>query len=314
LQPTYGASTTLSSGTNVTNAFGTLFGILNSYGATYNYGIDGKAIPFGTPIVRDFASKSPEFYIQDAFKIKAGLTVTAGLRYSIYGVPYEQNGVEVVPQTSLSQYFADRNAAQLYGIPNSILPTSLVSYKIGGQVNNGPGYYPTDYKDLAPRIAVAYSPDSGSLIEKVMGKGSVLRAGAGIVYDNYGNAMAQSFSNSGSPGLASAVAQPVNTNFTTGFRYSGSGYPALVPPTGGAFPYTPPVIQGGFTNFNGVSSDLKAPYEYLLTANYAKPLAKHMSLEIGYAGRLSHRGIIQQDFSQPLTNFKDPFSGQRTGP
>jgi hypothetical protein len=35
-----------------------------------------------------------------------------------------------------------------------------------------------------------------------------------------------------------------------------------------------------------------------------------MSLEVGYAGRLSHRGIIQQDFGQPLMNFKDPVSGQ----
>ncbi len=310
LQPTYGASTTLASGTNVTNAFGTLFALLNNYGATYNYGINGQAIPFGTPITRDFASKAPEFYVQDVFKLKPGLTLTAGLRYSLYGVPYEQNGVEVIPQTSLSQYFADRNYAQLNGIPNSMLATSMVTYKIGGPVNNAPGYYPLDKKNFAPRLAAAYSPTSGSLLEKIMGKGSVLRAGAGIIYDNYGNAMAQSFSSGGSPGLASTVAQPVNTNFTTGFRYSGNGYPALVPPGGGAFPYTPPVIQGGFTNFNGVSSDLKAPYEYLLTANYAKPLAKHMSLEVGYAGRLSHRGIVQQDFGQPLTNLKDAVSGQ----
>src|SRR4029077_8479083 len=116
-----------------------------------------------------------------------------------------------------------------------------------------------------------------------------------IVYDNYGNGMAQAFSSGGSPGLASTVAQPVNTNFTTGFRYAGSGFPTLVPPSGGAFPYTPPVIQGGFTTFKGVASDLKAPYEYVLTANYAKPLSHHMSLEVGYAGRLGHRGILQQD-------------------
>ncbi|HEY4361226.1 MAG TPA: TonB-dependent receptor [Bryobacteraceae bacterium] len=310
LQPTYGASVALASTTNVTNAFGTLFALLNSYGATYNFGINGQAIPFGNPITRDFASKSPEFYVQDVFKMKPNLTLTAGLRYSLYGVPYEQNGVEVIPQTSLSEYFAERNGAQLYGIPNSVLPTSMVSYKIGGPVNNAPGYYPLDKKDLAPRIAVAYSPESGSMLEKIMGKGSVLRAGAGLIFDNYGNAMAQGFSTTGSPGLATAVAQPVNTNFTSGFRYTGSGYPTLVAPASGAFPFTPPVIQGGFTRFVGVSSDLKAPYEYLLTANYAKPLAKHMSLEVGYAGRLSHRGIVQQDFGQPLMNFKDPVSGQ----
>ncbi len=55
---------------------------------------------------------------------------------------------------------------------------------------------------------------------------------------------------------------------------------------------------------------MKAPYEYVLNANYAKPLPHHMSLEIGYAGRLSHRGILRQDFGQPLSLFKDPNSGQ----
>ena len=65
MQGLYGASASLASGTNVTNAFGALFGMLNQYSATFNYGIDGKAIPFGTSIARDYISKSPEFYIQD---------------------------------------------------------------------------------------------------------------------------------------------------------------------------------------------------------------------------------------------------------
>ncbi len=310
LQPLYGASTALSSSTNVTNAFGALFGLLNSYGATYNYGINGQAIPFGTSIVRNYISQSPEEYVQDTFKVARNLTITAGLRYSTFGVPYEANGVEVVPQTPLSQYFADRVGAQMYGIPNYALSTAFITYKVGGPVNNGPGYYPTDKNDWAPRIGVAYSPKNDTWLEKIMGKGSAIRAGAGMVYDNYGNAMAQAFSSGGSPGLASVVAQPVNTNFTTGFRYAGSSFPALVPPGGGAFPYTPPLIQGGFTTFSGVSTDLKAPYEYLLNLSYARPLPKHLSLEVGYVGRLSHRGIVQQDMAQPLTQFKDTKSGQ----
>jgi hypothetical protein len=72
---------------------------------------------------------------------------------------------------------------------------------------------------------------------------------------------------------------------------------------------TPPTIVGGFTSFTGIASDLKAPYEYLLNFSYARPLPKHMSLEIGYVGRMSHAGLLSQDFAKPLTNFKDPKSG-----
>jgi len=310
IQGIYGSSAALASTTNVTNAFCALFGLLNNFGATYNYTVDGKVIPFGSPVTTAFKSNEYEAYVQDSFKLKRNLTLTYGLRYSIFGVPYEKNGTEVVPQVPLSQFFADRVGAQTIGIPNSALTTALVSYKLGGPKNGGSGYYPTDYNNFAPRLAIAYSPEANSLLEKIAGKGSVFRAGAGIVYDHYGTAMAQSFASSGSPGLASVVAQPVNTDFTTGFRYAGSAYPTLVAPAGGAFPYTPPVIQGGFTTFSGVSSDLKAPYEHVFNFTYSRPLPKKLSIEIGYAGRLGHAALVQQDFGQPLTNFKDAKSGQ----
>jgi hypothetical protein len=310
LQGIYGSGISLASTTNVTNAFGALFGMLNNYGATYNFGVNGKAIPFGSPVTKAFNANEWEGYAQDTFRWKPNLTVTYGIRYSLFGVPYERNGVEVVPTESLSNFFAQRVGGQALGIPNYALSTATITYALGGPVNSGPGYYPLDRNNFAPRLSIAYSPLVDSLIARIAGKGSVFRAGAGVVYDHYGSAMAQAFASGGSPGLASTIAQPVNTDFTTSFRYSGNSFPTLVAPAGGAFPYTPPVIQGGFTNFTGVASDLKAPYEYVLNANYARPLPHKLSLELGYVGRLSHGGLLNQDFGQPLTQFKDPKSGQ----
>jgi hypothetical protein len=310
LQPLYGNSIALSSGTNVTNAFGALLGLVNQYGATYNYTVKGSVIPFANPVTTDFGSKEFEQYAMDTFRWKRNLTVTYGLRYSLFGVPYEQNGNEVVPVNSLSQFFAERVGGQALGIPSSALPNAMITYGVGGPINNAKGYYPLDTKDFAPRFSMAYSPDSGSLLERIAGKGSVFRAGAGVIYDHYGSAMAANLASSGSPGLATTVAQPVNTNFTTGFRYTGGGLPTLPTVAAGAFPFTPPMIKGGFTTFSGVASDLKAPYEYVLNAAYARPLTHQMSLEIGYVGRLGHRGIGIQDYGQPLTLFKDSKSGQ----
>jgi hypothetical protein len=310
LQPLYGSGIALSSGTNVTNAFGALLGLVNQYGATYNYTVKGSVIPFGSPVTTNFASKEFEEYAMDTFRWKRNLTLTYGLRYSLFGVPYEQNGNQVVPLNSLSQFFAERVGAQALGIPGFALPNAMITYGAGGPVNNAKGYYPLDKHDFAPRFSVAYSPEGDSLLAKIVGKGSVFRAGAGVIYDHYGSAMAASFASSGSPGLATTVAQPVNTNFTTGYRYTGSGLPVLPTVAAGSFPFTPPVITGGFTTFSGVSSDLKAPYEYVLNAAYARPLTHQMTFEIGYVGRLGHRGILLQDFGQPLTLFKDAKSGQ----
>ncbi len=304
------ANTALKSGTNITNAFGALLGLVNQYGATYNYTAKGTAIPFGNPVGTSFEDHEYEGYIQDAFKWKPNLTITAGLRYSLSGVPYEVSGREVIPVTPLNNFFADRLYAAQNGISNSQVPDSLVSFALGGPANNAPGYYPLDKGNFGPRLAAAYSPESGSLLEKFMGKGSVFRVGGAMVYDHYGTAMAQQFANNGSPGLATQVTQPGNTNFTNSYRYTGNAFPTIPAGTAATFPLTPPTVVGGFNTFSGVSSDLKAPYQYVLNASYARPLPKNMSIEVGYVGRLGHRGIIEQDYGQPLSNFKDPKSGQ----
>ncbi len=310
LAPTYGASVGLSSATNVANAFGPILGMLNNFGATYNYTAKGTVIPFGSPVTTAFENHEYEEYVQDAFKLKPNLTITVGLRYSLLGVPYELHGTQVAPTSSLNQFFADRLYAAANGIPNSALSSALITYNLAGPVNNGPGYYPLDKNDWAPRFALAYSPESGSLLERIMGKGSAFRAGWAIVYDHYGTALAQALASGGSPGLATTVAQPVNTNYTTAFRYTGNGYPTLPTVAGGSFPLTPAVITGGFTTFNGVSSTLKAPYEYLTNASYTRKLPKKLTIEVGYIGRIGKRQIVDEDYGQPLTNYVDPASKQ----
>ncbi len=309
-QSALGGGVKLTETTNVTNAMGALLGIINSYSATFNFNTKGQAIPYGAPNVRAFSTQEYEGYAQDTYKFKKNITLTYGLRYGISRPPYESNGVEVTTNYGLDKYFADRSGGQALGIPAYADQSALLTYNLAGPVNGKPGWYSTDYKNFSPRFSIAYAPEVDGLLGKALGKGSAFRAGASIAYDRYGNAMATAFASSGSPGLATAVAQPVNTDFTTSFRYNGAGLPALAVPSSNGFPYTPPVIVGGFTSFTGVSPDLKAPYAYLLNATYSRPLPGKMSLEIGYVGRLSHRGLLLQDFGQPLTGFKDVKSGQ----
>jgi len=311
IRPLYGDnSLRLTEATPVQNAMGPLFGIINQYSATYNFGRDGKAIPFGQPIPRVFGSNEYEFYAQDTFKITRSFTVTYGLRYGIYTNPYEKNGVQVNPTQPLDQYFANRAGGQAAGIPSFANPLALLTYGLSGPLNNGPGYYKRDLNNFAPRASIAWAPEGDNIVTKILGKGSVLRAGAGILYDRYGNQMAVTFANSGSPGLATQVTQLANTNFSTSTRYNGSNLPALPPAPSGGMPFTPPTIVGGFTSFSGVNPTLVAPYSIPLNMSYTRPLPKNLVVEVGYVGRLSRKGLLRQDYSQPLTNFKDPRSGQ----
>src|SRR6185295_5060816 len=269
----YGSSSlAITEQTPVANAFGTLLGILNNYSGTYNYTKDGKAIDFGQPTERAFATKEYDFYLQDTWKARRDLTLTYGLRYALNQVPYEKNGLEVITTAPLEQFFAERIYAQANGIPGYAMPNSALTYTLGGPANNARGYFKKDTNNFAPRFNIAYAPVSDSFFGKLFGKGSVLRAGGSILYDRYGSDMVTNFDRSGSPGLSTSVSQPRNTDFTDGFRYTGGGLPALPAAPQGGFPFTPPAIIGGFGATVGVDQNLVAPYSILLNMSYTRPL------------------------------------------
>jgi hypothetical protein len=299
----------LTEGSSVTNAFGTLLGIINSYSGTYQYNIDGSVVPFGNAVPRSFGNNEWEFYGQDTWKMRRDLTVTAGLRYSLFPAPYERNGVQVSPSVGVDVFFAERIAGNQLGIPGNALPNAFLTYEKAGPVNGGNPYYKLDTNNFAPRLSLAYAPEVGGQLGQLFGRGSVLRAGFAVTYDRYGGNMAVSFANSGSPGMTYSATQPLNTDFTDSFRYTGTSLPVLPTAPSGAFPFTPPAVVGGFGSFSAVDPTLVAPYTYLLNATYARPLPGKLTLEVGYIGRLSHKMLLTQDYFQPLTRLLDPKSG-----
>src|SRR6185436_19606321 len=109
----------LTEATNVTNVFGTLLGVINSYSGAYQYQLDGSVVPFGNPVARSFANKEWEFYAQDQWKVRRDLTLTAGLRYSLFPAPYETHGIQVSPTVGVNEFFAERIWANKAGIPGN---------------------------------------------------------------------------------------------------------------------------------------------------------------------------------------------------
>ncbi len=275
-----------------------LMGLVPEVNAQYNFARNGNAIAQGAPLTRRFAINSYEPYIQDTWKIKPTLTITLGLRYSLFSPPWETNGLEVSPTVNLGKWFANRGNEGANGIPsNQDVP---VAFNWSGPANGGHGgFYNWDYKNLGPRVAFAWAPNRTSgLLGSLFGENKTsIRGGFSMVYDRFGQGLVDDFDQFGAFGLSStltnqAAAQTVAsaprlTDIHTIPTTDNNGNNILAPPPVATFPQ--PFPPGTFTAATGIDNSLKTPYAYTIDFSVARELKAGLTLEAAYVGRLSHR-------------------------
>jgi hypothetical protein len=307
-------------GNNYDYPMGALLGMVTQVNAQYNYNRNGSTLPDGKPVSRNFADNGWEMYFQDQWKVKPSLTLTLGLRYSLFSPPWETNGLQVSPTTSLSTYFQNRAAGMEQGIPASA--SCCLSFNLGGPANNAPGFYKWDTKDFGPRVAFAWSPQGSSgLLQSVFGNAgqTSIRGGFGMVYDRMGPGLLATFDANGSFGLSTTLTNTGGVeNVASAPRSTGilglSNIPVqdnAVPPNQmfapappGTFPQTFPSglngATGSYAVYWGMDNKLKTPYSYTLDFSVAREFARSFSLQVAYVGRLSHRLLSQEDVASPL--------------
>lgn len=313
-----------------------MMGIVSEVDATFNFDKNGNALGQGAALNRRFAADEYEFYLQDSYRIKSNLTLTYGLRYSLFSPPWETGGTEVTPKgypigggspIPLSQWFNQRATNMLTG--GSSVTDPILTYNLAGPANGKPGYYNWDYHDFGPRLAFAYSPRaSGGLLRSLFGDGdkTVIRGGAGVVFDRVGAGLLSTFDRNGSFGLSTGITAPVpcvgpwsgdpctgtpiaprltDLHTVPQTDFSGKQYFPATPK--GGFPYTYPPAGTGLAIQWGLDDGIKTPYSYTLDFSVGRQLRGGVSLEVSYVGRLAHRLLSQQDLAMPL-NIVDPKS------
>ena len=293
-----------------------LLGMVSEVDAQYNFNRDGSALPDGAALKRRYAIDGYEFYAQDTWKIKPTFTLTLGLRWSLFSPPWETNKLQVQPTTSLDKFYLDRGQAGANGVA-SFQDTPL-AFDWSGPANGKPGYYNWDKKNLGPRVAFAWAPrKNGGLLGSLFGDGKTsVRGGFGIVYDRFGQGIADDFSRNGSFGLSTQLANPAGflspynaprlTDIHTIPTTDLDGNQIFLPAPPAVFPQTYP--SGNFAIAHSIDSNLKTPYSYTIDFSIGRELPGGFSLEASYVGRLSHRLLTQLDVATPL-NLKDPKTG-----
>ena len=298
-------------------------GRIGAFQQNLNYNLAQQPTPQDTGSIRKWRYYETEVYAQDTWRMRRDLTLTYGLRWQFYSVPYETQGYEAIPNIGLDSFFKSRVTAASQGIyGNNTIP--FVTYSKAGKANHGPAFYGSDWKDFAPRFSIAYNPSAKEgFLGRLLGDGkTVIRTGAGIVFDHPGTEAVNFEQNRNSYLFSSQT----TTNFGTGDGATDlandpkfatvTDIPAgLTPPQQPTNPFTPfvdPATGQAYgeaaTTFNyAVDPHLKTPYNIIYTFGIQRELPGKLQLDLNYFGRLGRRLLIQADGGQTL-DFEDPFT------
>lgn len=292
-----------------------------------NYDLAQNPTPQDHGNVRKWRYYETELYAQDTWRLRNDLTLSYGLRWQFYSVPYETQGFESVPNMDAATFFNNRKeaaAAGRFGTTSDVIP--FVVYTKGGKANHGAPFYQNDWKDFAPRLSLAYNPaaTSGFLGRLLGDRKTVIRAGTGIVFDHPGTEAINFEQNRNSYLFDSQTTTTYGVGETSKEAIANdpkfesiTGLPAgLATPEQPTNPFTPFVDSTGNAfgestgaTFNyAIDPHLKTPYNIIFTFGIQRELPGKFQLDLNYFGRLGRRLLIQADPGQIL-DFTDPQSG-----
>jgi hypothetical protein len=297
-----------------------LYGMISDVVANYNLDRNGQVQAQGAPVKRNYGLNWYEFYGQDTWRIKSNLTLTYGLRWSLFPPPWETNGLQTTPTFGLGTQFATNVANMERGIGYGAEPP--LQFQPGGPVNHRAGFYNFEKTDFSPRLSIAYSPrPDNKLLKKLFGDNdkTVIRVGLARVYDRAGFALLNTFDQVGAAGLTTTLQNTCCTFGVTGAedlpRINGindipknniNGVQFLQDPPMGGFPQTPPLAAEA--NLWGIDNTLKTPHAYTADLSIGRELPKRFSIQISYVGRFGRDLLTQRDLNQPL-DIVDPKTG-----
>jgi hypothetical protein len=289
-------------------------GLISQVYTVANQDKNGNAIPNGELVPRHFRNFEGEMYLQDKWNVTPNLVLTYGVRYSLLQPPYEANGNQVAPTVDMHQWFENRITNMYQG---AVVQPDL-TFNLAGQANNGKPYWAWDYRNLAPRFAVAYSPHAASgFWHKVFGDTgkSSLRAGYGLYFDHFGEGVVNTFDRQGSWGLTTTISNPAGVlTVNNSPRYTGllgaNNLPASqISQAPHGFPYIPSnnAQTYGLAIAWGIDDHLRTPYSHVIDMSLTRDLGHNFVLEATYTGRFAHHLLQEIDLSEPL-DLVDPTS------
>jgi len=206
-------------------------------------------------------SKETGFYVQDDWKVNPKLTLNIGLRYE-WSTPYTERYNRAT--------FSDFTGSSGITVPGLGALNGVTLFPTSGQRN-----IPVDRNNFAPRLGVAYSWDSKT----------VIRAGGGVYY---GMNIATNFQYAGPAFTSTPNVYYTNDNYQTQFATLDNPFPLGIPaPQGTKYGK---LAQWGYSNNSDLSYQTDRNAEiYQWSGGIQRQLPGNSVIEVDYsANRSTH--------------------------
>lgn len=297
-----------------------MMGLATEVDAQYNYSIKSQttatALGQGAPLYRHWAVDNYNFFAQDTWQAKHNLSVTYGLNYQLMTPMTETSGQEVTPSVNMGEWFSQRQTDMNEGIPqNQVMGGAPISFSPAGSFYGTAGLYSAQTKNFAPRIGIAWTPEPKmAWLQRLLGQDkTVVRAGFGMYYDNFGPELAQTYSASGEFGLSTVLENNAGVEtFACSARITSMnvipttdncGNQVFEPAPPSTFPVTYPL--GSYAIANGIDQSMESPYSYAADLSIQRQLPDDMVLDVAYVGHFAHRLLDLDDVAEPM-DLRDP--------
>ena len=288
-----------------------------------------QPLPLGTDLISDTTMRYVQFYFEDTWRMRSDLTLSYGLTYS-WLTPLEEKLDRIALITDLNTGEVLSAESYLDAKAQAAREGRIFNPQIGVRPLNDSSrdtLADTDYSNIGPRVAVAWSPAFQSgFLGGLTGQRTVVRGGFGIVYDRvntisvllpaaFGIGFGQvlqtvaPFCNaSGTPGAGCDPAAGADNRGQSAFRAGIDGAIPIPPFTGGTSPIVPGPLALG-TTF-ATDPERKIGRNYVFDFTVQREIPGRMIVEVGYVGRLGRDLPQGKDLSGSPYFFKDSASGQ----
>ncbi|HLL74763.1 MAG TPA: TonB-dependent receptor [Pyrinomonadaceae bacterium] len=274
-----------------------LGGIVTSGTRSFNTTSPTSGFVPGATTFTPFRYENHSLYVQDRWRVRPDLSLTLGLRYELFPALRLDNGIAIEPL-----------------IPDGTDPVQAILNPqgrytlIGTNAGKQNAYHKTDYKNFAPTVGFAWSPNFKNKFLGMLtgGEGrTTIRGGYGIIYAN--DSLVTTLNNAavGNVGLGRTPNAALNPSGQSQLNFRlQNGVPAINPPTfidpnsRTFIGNNAPGIGNNFGTVFAVDPGLKTPMVQQYSFGIQREVGFQTALEIRYVGTKSDNLWRSIDYNQ----------------